>query len=298
MYSNQEAPQLNNSEALSNELGMPDTKRMGDALVQHAKLTQQDIARILELQRDKKILFGEAAKILGLITEEDLQKVLSEQFNYAYLQDGSHKISPLLIAAHNPFNVEVEQLRSLRSQLSIRWFDQGNKTLAVTSVSSDDNASQLVANLAIVFSQLNKKTLLIDANLRDAKLHQLFNIETKMGLANILANRQGQYTLSKIESLPNLTILTAGTAVPNPQELLSRDSLTTLLVDLEKIYDVILIDTSPIHLGQDALTVVIKAKAAIIVAKKDTTMVADMQQLSQQLSMTGSKLIGSIFVDA
>jgi capsular exopolysaccharide synthesis family protein len=155
-----------------------------------------------------------------------------------------------------------------------------------------------VANLAIVFSQLNKKTLLIDANLRNAKLHQLFNIETKMGLANILANRQGKYTLSKQESLPNLTILTAGTTVPNPQELLSQDNLTTLLVDLEKIYDVILIDTSPIHLGQDALTVVLKAKAAIIVAKKDTTMVADMQQLSQQLSMTGAKLIGSIFVDA
>ena len=293
-----EAPQLNNTEALSNEAEMPDFKRMGEALAQHAKLTQQDIARILELQRDKKILFGEAAKMLGLITEEDLQKVLSEQFNYAYLQDGSHKISPLLIAAHNPFNVEVEQLRSLRSQLSIRWFDQGNKTLAITSVSSDDEASQLVANLAIVFSQLNKKTLLIDANLRDAKLHQLFNIETKMGLANILANRQGQYTLTRHESLPNLTILTAGTAVPNPQELLSQNNLSTLLLDLEKIYDVILIDTSPIHLGQDALTVVLKAKAAIIVAKKDNTMVVDMQQLSQQLSMAGAKLIGSVFVDA
>jgi capsular exopolysaccharide synthesis family protein len=155
-----------------------------------------------------------------------------------------------------------------------------------------------VANLAIVFSQLNKKTLLIDANLRDAKLHQLFNIETKMGLANILANRQGQYTLTRHESLPNLTILTAGTAVPNPQELLSQNNLSTLLLDLEKIYDVILIDTSPIHLGQDALTVVLKAKAAIIVAKKDNTMVVDMQQLSQQLSMTGAKLIGSVFVDA
>jgi hypothetical protein len=51
-------------------------------------------------------------------------------------------------------------------------------------------------------------------------------------------------------------------------------------------------------LGQDALTVVLKAKAAIIVAKKDNTMVVDMQQLSQQLSMTGAKLIGSVFVDA
>lgn len=298
MDSSQDAPQLNNTQAQEMLSDTPDAQRMGEALAKHAKLTEQDIARILELQRDKKILFGEAAKKLGLITEADLQKVLSEQFNYAYLQAGSHKISPLLIAAHKPFDIEVEQLRSLRSQLLLRWFDQGNKTLALASVSNDDDASQLVANLAIVFSQLNKKTLLIDANLRNANQHRFFDIETKMGLANILANRQGQYTLSKQESLPNLTILTAGTAVPNPQELLSQNSLATLLVDLEKIYDVILIDTSPIHLGLDVLTVVSKAKAAIIVAKKDTTMVADMQQLSQQLSMTGAKVLGSVFVDA
>ncbi len=298
MDSSQDAPQLNNTQAQEMLSDTPDAQRMGEALAKHAKLTEQDIARILELQRDKKILFGEAAKKLGLITEDDLQKVLSEQFNYAYLQAGSHKISPLLIAAHKPFDIEVEQLRSLRSQLLLRWFDQGNKTLALASVSNDDDASQLVANLAIVFSQLNKKTLLIDANLRNANQHRFFDIETKMGLANILANRQGQYTLSKQESLPNLTILTAGTAVPNPQELLSQNSLATLLVDLEKIYDVILIDTSPIHLGLDVLTVVSKAKAAIIVAKKDTTMVADMQQLSQQLSMTGAKVLGSVFVDA
>lgn len=277
---------------------MPDAKRMGDALARHVKLTQQDIVRILELQREKNMLFGEAAKKLGLITEDDLQKVLSEQFNYAYVQEGNHPISPLLVAAHKPFDIEVEHLRSLRSQLSIRWFDQGHKTLAVTSVSGDDDASLLIANLAIVFSQLNKKTLLIDANLRNAQQHRLFHVETKLGLANILANRQGQYTLSKQESLPNLTILSAGTAVPNPQELLSQNSLATLLVDLEKIYDVILIDTAPIDLGLDVLTVVSKAKAAIIVAKKDTTPVPAMQQLSQQLLMTGAKVLGSVFVDA
>lgn len=296
-----ETPQLNSDQleqTVTSVTDSPDAKRMGDALAVHAKLTQQDIARILELQRDKNMLFGEAAKKLGLITEDDLQKVLSEQFNYAYLQDDNHKISPLLIAAHKPFALEVEQLRSLRSQLSMRWFDQNNKTLAVTSVSSDDDASQLVANLAIVFSQLNKKTLLIDANLRNAKQHRFFHIDTKLGLANILANRQGQYTLSKHESLPNLAILTAGTEVPNPQELLSQNNLATLLADLEKIYDVILIDTSPIHLGLDVLTVVSKAKAAIIVAKKDTTQVPDMQQLSQQLSMTGATVLGSVFVDA
>jgi len=152
----------------------------------------------------------------------------------------------------------------------------------------------VAANLAIVFSQLNKNTLLIDANLRHASQHNMFDVETKLGLSNILANRQGRYQLSRQESLPNLTILTAGTDVPNPQELLNKIGFAELLIDLEKIYDIILIDTSPLSLGSDVLTVASKAKAAIIVAKKDWTMAIEIQDLNQQLGMTGAKILGSV----
>ena len=285
----------NNIFQLNNESPLEDSTRIGDTLIAHTKLDEQDIERILTLQKEKNILFGEAAKQLGLITDNDLKKVLSQQFNYPYIHEGSQQVSKELIAAHTPFSEEVENLRSLRSQLLIRWFDQGNKTLAVTSARSDDGASQLVANLAIVFSQLNKKTLLIDANLRQAVQHQLFKVETKLGLANILANRQGSYELTRQQSLPNLSILTAGTEVPNPQELLSQTGFSELLADLEKVYDIILIDTSPISLGSDVLTVVSKAKAAIIVARKDYTLATEIQQLNKQLNMTGANIIGSIF---
>lgn len=290
------------SENVSHDLGLQDavasdSARLGDALIAHTKLKQQDIDRVLAFQADKNILFGEAAIQLGLITKEDLQKALSEQFNYSYLHDGNQKLSQLLVAAHQPFSLEVEHLRSLRSQLLIRWFDQGNKSLAVTSVSQDEGASEFVANLAIIFSQLNKKTLLIDANLRQSKQHKLFNIETKVGLANILANRQGLYQLARQQSLPNLAILTAGTEVPNPQELLSQSALTDLLVDLEKIYEIILIDTSPLESGSDVLTVVSKVKAAVILTRKDVTAVADLQLLHQQLNMAGAQIVGSVLQD-
>ena len=275
-----------------------DSTRIGQALIAHAKLNQTNVDRILALQVEKNLLFGEAAKQLGLITEDDLQKVLSQQFNYTYLQEGNQKLSQLLTAAHASFSVEAENLRSLRSQLLMRWFDQGHKTLTITSASNQDSASLLAANLAIVFSQLNKKTLLIDANLRRAVQHKLFNIDTKVGLANILANRQGSYTLARLQSLPNLAILTAGTMVPNPQELLSQSGFAELVVDLENVYDVILVDTSPLEFGSDALTVVSKVKAAIIVAKKDTTVAADVQYLNQQVVTTGAKVIGSVFLDS
>lgn len=302
MDSSQETVQVRDdhlaNDVTQSQTATNDAMRMGDALITLAKLKQADIERILALQANKNLLFGEAAKQLGLITEADLQKVLSQQFNYAYLQDDTQNLSPLLAAAHAPFSIEVEHLRSLRSQLLIRWFDQGHKTLAITSVTKQEDASQFAANLAIVFSQLNKKTLLIDANLRQSNQHKLFNIKTKIGLANILANRQGRYELTRPQSLPNLAILTAGTAVPNPQELLSQTRFAELLADLENIYDIILIDTLPLELGSDVLTVVSKVKAAVIVAKKDVTLAADLQNLKQQLALTDAKILGSVFLDA
>jgi protein-tyrosine kinase len=276
-----------------------DHARIGDILIALEKLNQQDVDRILARQREKNILFGEAAKQLALISESDIEQVLSQQFSYSYIHKASASekiqlLSKALVAAHSPFSEEVENLRSLRSQLLIRWFGLRNKTLAITSANTNDGASLVAANLAIVFSQLNKNTLLIDANLRQATQHHLFGIETKLGLSNILANRQGRYQLSRQESLPNLTILTAGTDVPNPQELLSKTGFSELLIDLEKIYDIILIDTSPLNLGSDVLTVVSKAKAAIIVAKKDFTMAGEIQDLNQQLHMTGANILGSV----
>ena len=273
-----------------------DHVRIGDALILHAKLRHEDVERIIDLQKSKNILFGDAAIKLGLIKESDLNKVLSQQFDYSYSYSDaeSHQLNEVLIAAHTPFSEEVEKLRSLRGQLLMRWFDQGNKTLAITSAGVEDGASQVAANLAIVFSQLNKKTLLIDANLRDSVQHKLFNVQTKLGLSNILANKQGSYQLTRPQSLPNLSILTAGTKVPNPQELLSRIDFAELLSDLEINYDIILLDTSPLNLASDVLTVVSKAKAAIIVARKDYTLATEIQHLNQQLNLTGAQIIGSI----
>ena len=74
------------------QIDTADSARIGQALIAHAKLNQTNVDQILALQVEKNLLFGEAAKQLGLITEDDLQKVLSQQFNYTYLQEGNHKL--------------------------------------------------------------------------------------------------------------------------------------------------------------------------------------------------------------
>lgn len=276
-----------------NQMENTDAHRFGEALIAHAKIQPQDVERILALQNSDNVLFGEAAKRLGLIKESDIKKVLSEQYAYAYSHDPS-KINEALIAAHTPFGDEVERLRSLRGQLLMRWFDLGHKTLAVTSTHADDASHLVTANLAIVFSQLNKKTLLIDTNLRSPMHQQLFDVESRVGLSNILANRQGSYQLSKHPALPNLSILSAGTPVPNPQELLSNGSFSELVDELSGLYDVILMECVPLNLGADYLPVVAKAKGTIVVTRQDVTKAHDLHVLQEQLKMTGAQVIGSV----
>jgi protein-tyrosine kinase len=272
-----------------------DALKIGEALIARAKLKPADIEKVLSLQKEKNILFGEAANQLGLISKDDIESVLAQQFNYPYVREASSNISKQLLAAHMPFSAEVEGLRSLRGQLMMRWFNQGKKTLAVTSANGHENGHLVAANLAIVFSQLDKITLLIDANLRQPNQHRLFGIDSKLGLTNILGNQQGSYELTRPKSLPNLAVLTAGTEVPNPQELLSLASFSGILEDLKKIYDIILIDTTPLSLASDLLSVVSISEAAIIVAKKGVSQAGEVQTLLKQLNTTGTNVLGSVF---
>ena len=284
---------MNNTSALE----VIDALKIGEALVAQGKLKPSDLDKILSLQKEKKLLFGEAAIQLGLVSQADIESVLAQQFNYPYVREIDSAISKQLLAAHTPFCDEVEGLRSLRGQLMMRWFNQSNKTLAVTSVNSLENGHLLAANLAIVFSQLDKKTLLIDANLRQPNQSQLFGIDSKLGLTNILGNQQGCYAMTRLKSLPNLAVLSAGTQVPNPQELLSLTSFSSLLEDLKKVYDIIIIDTAPINLGSDLLAVVSVCEAAIIVVKKGVSLASHVQTLLAQINTTGSNVLGSVFQD-
>lgn len=267
-----------------------DTSKLGAAL----GLDGAQIEKVVARQQEKNILFGEAAKELGLISETQLKKALSEQFGFSYAAAQEGGLSKLLTAAYSPFSREVEGIKSLRSQLLIRWFNKANKTLTLASASHEDGASTLAANLAILFSQLNKNTLLIDANLRKPNQQSLFAIKTKLGLANILANRQGEYQLKPQKSMPNLTVLSAGTEAPNPQELLNRDSLSQLIEDLEKVYDVILIDTSPANLGDDYLSVISKTKAVMLIARKGVTLISELELIKSNIAVTDAELLGAV----
>ena len=271
---------------------------IGKVLLNMGKITPEQAERVLRLQRDEGMRFGEAARSLGLISEADIQQVLAHQFNYPYLQPGQGKFPVELVAAYQPFSAQVEVLRNVRSQLMLRWFATGRKTLAIASVNSKEGASLFAANLAVVFSQQGENTLLVDANLRTPRQHQVFGLKGKQGLSDVLAGRAHlATTIANIDSFVDLSVLQAGTLPPNPQELVSRSTFDDLVVAIAEPFDVVLFDTSSLSTGADALAVAARAGGVLLVARKDVTSLTDLSNAATELVRNGVEVVGSVMVD-
>ncbi|OEZ61627.1 chain length determinant protein tyrosine kinase EpsG [Duganella sp. HH105] len=270
---------------------------IGGLLLESGKISPENAERVLRMQKELGMRFGEAAMRLGLITEEDIQQVLARQFDYPYLLQGESMYASELVAAYQPFSQQVEKLRAVRSQLMLRWFARGRKALVIVGINPGDGASLFAANLAIVFSQLGEKTLLVDANLRNPRQHKIFDLQGRQGLSDMLAGRADQDAITKIDSFVALSVLGAGTLPPNPQELLSRSSFGGLNTQLENNFDVVLYDTSSVSLGSDALAVATRAGGVLLVARRNHTHVADIQAMQEQMAHSGAEVVGSVLVD-
>lgn len=274
-------------------------RSMGSILVDSGRLSSENVEKIMTLQRENGVRFGEAGRALGLLTEDDVRFALAVQFNYSYIPSGS-SLSHELVAAYQPDSPAVEELRMLRSQLMLRWFNNNaeRKALAVVSAGSGDGRSYIAANLAIVFSQLGERTLLIDADMRVPRQHRLFSLGKRAGLSDILVGRAGSEAVVSIDALPNLSVLSAGATPPNPQELLGRQSFSKLLVAFGENFDVIIVDTPPASACADAHTVAVRTGAALMVARQGKSSMAQLAQFTHSLREFGVTLVGSVLNDA
>lgn len=268
---------------------------IGSLLVDSGKLTLEDVEHILRFQKEQEGLrFGDAALKLTLVNEEDIQHALSKQFSYTYLRPGEGGFSKDLVAAYKPFSAQVEALRALRSQLMLQWFNEEHKILSIVSPGAQEGRSYLAANLAVIFSQLGKRTLLIDANLRNPRQHITFNLPFNTGLSSLLSGRAGQDIVTRIPHFANLSVLVAGPVPPNPQELLGRPVFFGLLNDVAQQYDVIIIDTPSGAAYSDVMTIAACSGGALMIARKDHTHLDAIKALVVQLSTSGTQVLGSV----
>jgi protein-tyrosine kinase len=271
---------------------------IGELLVELGALRAQDVSRVVTTQREKGLRFGEAARRLGLIRQTDLDRALSRQFDYPYVDAETSSLSPLLAAAFSPFDAYAESLRGLRSQLLLRWFNDRRKTLAVVAARDGEGATEVAANLAIVFAQLGERTLLVEANLRKPRLHELFGVDPDAGLSSVLSGRVTfPQAIRRIEGFEHLALICAGASVPNPQELLSKVMFSYFMETIPASFDIVIVDTPPVLENADAQIVTARSGGCIMVTRRHKTKLADIEAAKGQLQASGAPMLGALVID-
>jgi protein-tyrosine kinase len=274
----------------------PETSRaIGMILVEQGRIKAPDIDVIQEYALERGIRFGDAGIALELLTPQDITAALARQFSQVVLRRGAGGVTDDVIAAYDPQSPLVEPLRILRSQLLFSWPEQlQRKIIMITSPDRGEGRSWLAANLAVTFSQMGQRTLLIDADMHHPRQHILFGLDNTLGLSALLTGRAGSSTIPSIGSQLSLSVITAGSPPPNPQELLARPSFEWAIERLSAQHDVILIDTPPAADSSDALLVAAKARAALVIGRRDHTKHARLNAAMHQFKMAGIVILGCV----
>lgn len=275
-------------------------RSIGTILIQAGRLSFENAEKILQLQREDGLRFGDAALHLGLLTTADIELALARQFDYPYLMRGESKVSEQVAMAYAPFSQQAVAMCVLRSELMLRWFDStaGGRALAIVSPARHEGRSFITANLAVAFSQLGKKTLLVDADMRHPTQHVLFGIENRSGLSAILSGRSAtEASIHRIPGLPGLSIMPAGALPPNPLELLARPLFPRWLAEMTAEFEVILIDSPAAATHTDAQSISARAGAALIVARKDMSRMSNVRDAAESVHHTGATVVGTVLND-
>lgn len=271
-------------------------RQIGSILGELRNLSVDDVEKILAYQREHSVRFGEAAVALGLASSDDVLLALAQQFHYPYAPEARRRLSAELIALSQPFSVQAESLRAMRSQLISRMGLEGEmrRAMAVVSPNSGDGKTFLAANLAVGMAQLGGRTLLVDADLRGPRQHQLFNLTNTSGLSGILAGRPESNVIQQVADVPALFVLPVGITPPNPLELVERPAFAMLMRELCEKFDHVIVDTPAAEYGADATVVAARCGAALVVARKNRSSVRALQDLVGTLADGPAKLAGVI----
>jgi protein-tyrosine kinase len=272
------------------------SRAIGSILVEQGRIGQQDVEEIQRFATQSNIRFGDAAVQLNLLTQHDIDVALAQQFNYPVLaRGGKNGVSDDVVAAYLPQSDLVEPLRALRSQLSLRWVNGvGRRILAITSPGRGEGRSWVAANLATVFAQMGERVLLIDADMRHPRQHYLFNINNSVGLSALLTGRAGREIVSRIHPQLRLFVLPAGLRPPNPQELLSRPVFEVVLTSFAEQYDLVILDTPASTVAADAQILAARAGAALVIARRNHTLHAELSAAMQNFVQSGVGVLGSV----
>ena len=191
-----------------------------------------------------------------------------------------------------PFAV-VEAYKTIRTNLLYTTSQSHKKSILVSSSQQGEGKSTTAVNIAITFSQLGEKVLLVDADLRLPTVHKKLRVANLDGLSSVLVGLSNfEETVQNVGS--NFDVLTAGPIPPNPSELLSSQAMDDFISAAEKVYDRIIIDSPPLGVVTDAVALGVKTAGVVLVVRGGKTTHDQVEKSLTALKFAKSKVLGVV----
>ena len=204
-----------------------------------------------------------------------------------------------LITLSDPRSPAAEAYRTLRTNIDFSSLDRTIHALLVTSVAPHENKSITVANLAVSLAQGDKRTILVDADVRRPALHTLFGLNNDKGLTSLFIDTKGpiEPALQSV-NVPNLEVLTSGPLPPNPAELLGSQRMLDVIESLKSRADLVLFDAPPVIAVTDASVLGTRVDGVLLVVQAGQTRREQAKRARQQLEKLHIRVIGAVLSGA
>lgn len=188
----------------------------------------------------------------------------------------------------------LEDVRELRTRIHFLKLDTDLKTIAVVSQNSEEGKTTTAASLAEVLAEAGDQVILVDANLRRPRLHEIYGLSNSFGLTGLLMQEDVEGVALESTKVKNLRLLTSGPPPLSPSELLTSKRMTQVISYLRDSADYVIFDTSPLVSGSDALIVASKVDGTLAVVQAGRVRSQDVSRSIQRFGEARARILGVV----
>lgn len=196
-----------------------------------------------------------------------------------------------------PADMFVEAVRGLRTSLHFTMMDATNRIVVVSGPTQDCGKTLVSTSLASIAAQAGQRVLFIDADMRKGYVHNVFQLRNHRGLSCVLGGAaEWQEAVQRVEK-GGFDVLTCGPQPSHPVELLMSERFQAVMSQIDKLYDIVIVDTPPVLAVTDALLIARAAATTLLVARFGKTSVKEIENCLKRLQQMGGQVNGAILND-
>jgi len=231
--------------------------------------------------------------VMGVVP--DMKKFIKDHFNGTErIEVQGKEIDTMLPVLLQPLSAPAESYRRLRTNIQFSRPDTVVQTILVTSGEAGEGKTTTALNLGFTMAQANRRTVIIDADLRRPAIHKMLSVKRKPGLTGLLFHEEAFHSAWYKTDFDDLCVIPAGEEVPNPSEVLGSKRMRELIERLRAEFDVVIFDTPPVLAFSDAMLLSTQCDATLVVASAERTDARSFAEAVDVLEGVGGHVVGGV----